>query len=125
MTERFKVEIVWAGENIKAGTDRVVKLVEKKMSDTATERSRRIILTEQEVIRAVCAIVSLAYHSIGDYSEASDGFCETCRAQHGSNWNYANSGRTIEYVRQAVLEKLKADGHKIDAAFDPETGKEI
>lgn len=82
-------------------------------------------MTKQEAIRETCSIIALAYHSIGDYSEPSDGFCDKCEKLHGILWNYQNSGKTIQYVREAVLKALKADGHKVVAGFDPITGKEI
>lgn len=80
-------------------------------------------MTRDEAITEACAIVALAYRSIGDYSTASDGFCPRCR-QGREGWTYENDGRILAYVRHAVLDALKRDGHKIAKGFDPVTGKE-
>jgi hypothetical protein len=81
-------------------------------------------MTKDEVVQEVCAILALAYHSIGDFSYACDGICSRCRAQHGPDWNYSNGGQIVDYVREAVLQRLKRDGIAIDDGFDPETGRE-
>jgi len=81
-------------------------------------------MSKEEVIEEVCELVSMAYHSIGDYSEPNDGFCDRCQRVVGYN-NYQNSGKVIHYVRNAVLEKLLVDGHSIAGGFDPLTGREI
>jgi len=83
-------------------------------------------MTREEAIKDACSIVALAYRSIGDYSHASDGFCQTCQDQHGPGWGpYQNQGRVLEYVRLAVLTALKRDGITIHRGFDPATGKEL
>lgn len=82
-------------------------------------------LSRDEAIKEACSIVALAYRSIGDYSHASDGFCQTCQDQHGPAWGFSNAGLTLEYVRLAVLTALKRDGITIHAGFDPTTGKEL
>ena len=64
--------------------------------------TKREYMPREGVIKVACEIVSLAYQSIGDYQ-----------------------GDTLRYVRQAVVRQLKRDGHKIDGAFDPETGEPI
>lgn len=69
--------------------------------------------------------MSLAYHSVGDFTEPSDGFCDKCPCDSVRGWHYQNSGKNFDYVRQAIMEKLKRDGFEIDAGFDPETGREI
>jgi len=81
-------------------------------------------MTREEAIIEVCAIVALAYRSIGDYSKPSDGFCERCMRLQGGNFNYQNAGEVIEYVRLAVVKQLKMDGYSIHHSFDPKTGKE-
>ena len=64
--------------------------------------------TRDEVIKEMCSIVALAYRSIGDYSHASDCFC--CESKETQDWRYRNDGRIVEYVRQAVVEKLEREG---------------
>ena len=81
-------------------------------------------MTREESIKSVCSIVALAYRSIGDYSRASDGFCEQCRNMLPASWQYENSGAAIDYVRKAVVEQLKRDGIDIAKGFDAETGIE-
>ncbi len=79
-------------------------------------------MSKDEAIREACSIVALAYRSIGDYSRPSDGFCNVCKP-----WgHFQNDGHILDYVRLAVVEKLKRDGFDIyTAGFDPITGKEI
>ena len=81
-------------------------------------------MTRDEVIEHVCTTVSMAYHSIGDFTEASDGFCHRCRAIYPESC-FQHSGKSLRYVRDAVVAKLKADGFKICDGFDPETGDEL
>jgi hypothetical protein len=71
------------------------------------------MLTKEEVIRHLCETVALAYHSIGDYSSPSDGFCDQCPT-FGS---FQHSGKMLDYVRDAVIAKLKADGVKLDTCI--------
>lgn len=84
-------------------------------------------MTREEAIQAACSITSLAFHSIRDYSKASDGFCDVCRRYRELDGlgNYQNQGETLAYVRLAVLNALKRDGYKISPIFDPDTGKEF
>ena len=82
-----------------------------------------IYLTRDEAIDQACAIIALAYHTIGNYSAPSDGFCERCCAIVKDD-NCRNSGDVLDYVRKAVIEKLKKDGYSINPGFDPETGRE-
>ena len=82
-------------------------------------------LLREEAIQEACEIVALAYRSIGDYSRASDGFCQKCQDLHGGAWNYANQGGALEYVRRAVLDALKRDGYGVSGGFNPETGREV
>ena len=72
-------------------------------------------MTRQEAIQHACETVSLAYISIGDFSEPSDCFCDNSR-------DYQNEGKALAYVRKAVLAQLKTDGFTIAYEFDPETG---
>jgi hypothetical protein len=77
-------------------------------------------VNQQEAIRHACETVSLAYHSIGDYNDASDGFCDKC--PHNGKDTFRNGGHVLRYVRFAVLEKLKRDGYRINDGFDQFTG---
>lgn len=82
-------------------------------------------MTRQEATIEACAVFSLAYHSIGDYRQPADGFCDKCPGgRHGAEWSYQNAGHIFQYVRAAVIEKLKRDGHTVADGFDPNTGKE-
>jgi hypothetical protein len=92
---------------------------------TLTQEVKTMNLSKEEAIKEACSIVALAYRSIGDYRHASDGFCQTCKDQHGPAWGFANQGFTLDYVRQAVVAALKRDGFTIHKGFDPETGKEL
>ncbi|HEY4963268.1 MAG TPA: hypothetical protein VIH90_01045, partial [Candidatus Saccharimonadales bacterium] len=65
-------------------------------------------MTENKSIETLCAITGLAFHSIGDYSYASDCFCQVHRPE---NWHYENQGRMINFVFDAVVEKLTRDGY--------------
>lgn len=82
-------------------------------------------MTRQESIREVCRIVALAYRSIGDYGNDSDGFCDLCFNRGKWLTHYCNDGEAINYVRQAVVDKLIRDGYSIHQGFDPVTGKEL
>lgn len=83
-------------------------------------------MTREEATREACRIVSLAYHSIGDYSRASDGFCAECKAHWGAFGDgYHNDGGAIDYVRAAVVDALRRDGYAIADGFDPVTGREL
>jgi hypothetical protein len=79
-------------------------------------------MSKAEAIRQACEISALVQHSIGDYSEPADGFCDKCPAA-SSEWNYQNTGRVFDYIRKAVLAQLFADGHTIAESFDAITGK--
>lgn len=67
-------------------------------------------LTAEAAIWEACDIVGMAYHSIGDYSQPSDGFCRECV---GRGLSYQNAGGALEYVRRAVIEKLQRDGFTV------------
>jgi hypothetical protein len=69
-------------------------------------------MTRREAIQEACSIMALAYHSIGEYTDASDGFCFKCATTH-RGWNYTNAGGALRYVRRAVLVQLKRDGYKV------------
>jgi hypothetical protein len=81
-------------------------------------------MNKTEAIELVCSIVSLAYHSVGDYTEPSDGFCTRCESMGCGTLNYQNGGKAIDYVRAAVVRALKEDGYTIAKGFDADTGKE-
>ncbi len=76
-------------------------------------------MTTQEVITHLCQTVGLAYHSIGDYSEPSDGFCDECESK---GLEFHHSGVSLTYVRDAVIAKLKADGHEITDVVKSDCG---
>lgn len=82
------------------------------------------MLTRDQVMNEACAILALAFHSIGDYTKPNDGFCSRCPAQHGSV-DFQSGGEVLAYVRLAVVEKLTRDGHAIHQGFDDVTGKEL
>ena len=82
-------------------------------------------MDKQEAIREACSIVSLAYRSVGDYSAASDGFCDECEVKQSPLSNYSNQGFALQYVREAVLLKLELDGYNVDGRFNPDTGIEL
>lgn len=67
-------------------------------------------LNLEDAIKEACGIVGMAYHSIGDYSHPSDGFCRECV---GRGLSYQNAGVALEYVRRAVIEKLQRDGFTV------------
>jgi len=67
------------------------------------------MLTREQAITEACKIVALAYHSIGNYEDASDGFCDECIAR---GMEFRNAGGALAYVRSAVVRQLKADGHE-------------
>lgn len=81
-------------------------------------------MTKEEVIRSLCRITALVYHSIGDYKEPSDGFCDLC-PNADDPASFQHSGHTLTWLRQAAVEKLKREGYSIANRFDPETGEEI
>jgi len=70
-------------------------------------------MTRDEAIREACSIVAMAYRSIGDYSQPSDGFCSGCPPQEHPDWNYQNAGQALQYVRTAVVRALAEDGHTV------------
>ena len=75
-------------------------------------------MTHEQVLHHLCTTVGLVYKTIGDYTEASDGFCGQCTATMGGIRGFQHSGRTLKYVRQAVVEKLARDGYK--PTLDPD-----
>lgn len=80
-------------------------------------------LRGREVLREYCLIQALVYRSMDDYAYASDGFCAEC--PNGIDKNFAffrHDGKTIDYIRQAVVEKLHRDRILISEYFDPLTG---
>lgn len=89
-----------------------------------------------ETINECCAIVGLAYRSIGDYSRACDCFCihprkkgETAKAFKArtifEDVHYNNDSEVIDFMRKAVVEKLQRGGYAIDKRYDPITGIEL
>lgn len=83
-------------------------------------------MTRTEAIEEACTIVALAYHSIGNYDQPSDGFCKQCeQVQEAPSWRYQNAGQALDYVRRAVLRCLAIDNLDVAEGFDPATGREI
>lgn len=85
-------------------------------------------MTRSEAIIEACRTRALVYRTIGNYEEPCDGFCDICAKECG--WTATDEGfrcgdTVTEYIRMAVLEKLKRDGYEISKGFDPNTGKEI
>lgn len=78
----------------------------------------------EETIEEVCSIVSMAYAAMGDYTLSSDGFCRKCPARISKGWSYVNSGVAVDYVREAVVEKLARDGYAIPEGYDA-NGREV
>jgi hypothetical protein len=68
-------------------------------------------MTREEAIAHACKTIGIAFHSIRDYSKASDCFC----SEHSRFVStFANQGHVLEYVREAVTEKLIRDGFTVD-----------
>ncbi len=63
-------------------------------------------MTRPEVIEHLCRTVSLVYLTKNNFTHASDCFCDKCDAAH-----FQHQGITLEFVRQAVIEKLIRDGY--------------
>lgn len=66
-------------------------------------------MTHQEVITALCRTVGMVYNTIGDYSQSSDCFCDVGKENKPF---FSHSGETIQYIHDAVVEKLRRDGYK-------------
>jgi hypothetical protein len=75
-------------------------------------------MTKDESIVEACRIVALAYHSIGDFTQPSDGFCRKCPAPTSPGWHYSNAGQALAYVRRAVVAQLQRDGFAIAPFYD-------
>lgn len=67
-------------------------------------------MTRSDAVQHACETVSIAYHSIRDYSKPSDGFCDKCMDR---DMSFHNSGDTLDYVRRAVVQQLLRDGYEI------------
>ena len=67
-------------------------------------------MTRQETISKVCAIVGLVFQSRGDFSQASDCFCDE---NQFPSYSYQNGGGAIEYIRMAVVQQLIKDGYTV------------
>jgi hypothetical protein len=80
--------------------------------------------TREEAIEEACKVYSLVYHSLSLSDEAQDGYCQKCaKLQKDQNYpEYRNSGPTFDFVREAVVEKLKREGYRIPKGYCPETG---
>ena len=87
-----------------------VNQVDQEEQNTATET-----MTKEECIRHACTTVGIAFHSIKDYRHASDCFC-TDHVHPG--FTFWNEGIILEYVREAVVEKLRRDGYTVATVTD-------
>lgn len=77
------------------------------------------MLSREEVIVECCEIVGLAFNSISDMSHPADCFCPRLKPDP----TFQHHPQTLAFVREAVLEKLKREGVKIDPRFDEITGR--
>lgn len=68
------------------------------------------MLTKDEAIEELCKIMCIANLSKGDYIYSTDGVCKRCNIEEE---NFRNSGAIIDYIKQAVIEKLQRDGFEI------------
>lgn len=75
------------------------------------------------MINHLCSTVAIAFHSIGDYTHASDCFCEDGEGFSKLVTGFRHDGETLEYVRKAVIEQLKRDGYKV--RHDPDIKKMV
>ena len=78
------------------------------------------MMTVIQATRELCSIMGLAQKSIRDFEHPNDGVCDLCRGR--TSVEFENSGKSIEYVRAAVVDALRRDGHTIAKGFDPVTG---
>ena len=79
------------------------------------------------VLEELCSLVSLAWNATDPKAEtASDGFCYRCPNGLGSGMSryFRHEGRSIEYLRGALLQRLERDGIPIPDGWGPD-GKEI
>lgn len=67
-----------------------------------------------EVITKLCKIVSRVYQEGKNFSHASDCFCS--EDPHGGR-HFQHEGKTLEFVRQAVAEKLAKENPNFDLQF--------
>lgn len=64
-------------------------------------------MTRPEATEAACAILAVAYRSIGDYSEPADGFCDKCPGHNSSVWNFQSKGSAHRFALWSVVESLE------------------
>ena len=69
-------------------------------------------MTREKCIEEMCKIMAFTYHSLGNYSQASDGFCSKCKEHQTEQWNFSNNGHVIEFIRDAIVFRLKDMGYK-------------
>jgi hypothetical protein len=69
-----------------------------------------------EVICRLCQIVGMVYQAQGDFTHASDCFCDDPPPGVHSIGGFRHEGKTLDYVEQAVREQLKRDGYEVPAA---------
>lgn len=72
-----------------------------------------MITKRQDAERIACSIMAIVSHAQG-FDVSNDGFCEKCPAGNPSvEWEFRNSGRSLRYMRDAVVEKLARDGYTV------------
>lgn len=74
-------------------------------------------MNRDQVLHHLCSSVALIYRSQNDYTDPSDGFCNKCLSR---GMSFQHAGKTLEYLRQAVKEKLTRDGFQIIEGVDTE-----
>ena len=82
-------------------------------------------MKRDEVIAKMCAIHGAVAHSHANAGQTdfypADCFCH--KALDPSNAHYQNTGKDVEYIRQAVMEKMMRDGITIHSKDFDENGK--
>ena len=79
--------------------------------------------TAEKMITKFCALQSAVAHTRKDYENANDCFCPESSFKEDPDL-YRNDETAYDYIRQAVIEKLKADGFDVSETFG-EKGKDF
>lgn len=78
---------------------------------------------QKEVIRDLCSLQALVWNCLDpNATTSSDCFCEK-QSMKGESYRHENL--SLEYIRNAVVEKLKADGYTFPEGYEPVLGREI
>ena len=78
-------------------------------------------MTRAECIRYACETAALIGYSVRKNMGANDGFCDKC--PFADNPMFRNDGAVLRFMRQAVVEKLRRDGHELAWEYDEKTGE--